>query len=451
MQSAKFRKRRLLSRVRVIALGFLAIIAVGTLLLMLPISTRSGECAPFLDAAFTATSASCVTGLVVHDTGLYWSVFGQCVILLLIQLGGLGFMTFATLFFMLLRQKIGLRQREMLNESINNIQTGGVSRLVSRIVKLTLTLEGAGAALLAIRFVPQYGWARGIFMAVFHAVSALCNAGFDLMGPATGAYSSFTAYASDWLVSGTLMALILLGGLGFVVWDDLLTHRCHVKRYRFHTKLVLTATAVLVVVPTVLFFLLERNATGADMGISTRILTSLFGSVTPRTAGFNSVDTAGLAPGSKLLTIMLMFVGGSPGSTAGGVKTTTILVILLSAVAYMKNRRTSGAFGRRFEEDSLRKAAAVCTINLTLVFGVIFALCLIEALPLTDLVFESFSAIGTVGMSTGVTRELSALSRVLIAFLMYCGRVGSLSFATALTDWSGAHPVTEPAEAITIG
>ncbi len=451
MRGIKENKRHLMSRVRVIALGFLAIIAVGTLLLMLPISTRSGECAPVLDAVFTATSASCVTGLVVHDTALYWSVFGQCVILLLIQLGGLGFMTFATLFFMLLRQRIGLRQREVFNESINNIQAGGAGGLVRRVVGAALLLEGIGAVLLAIRFVPQYGWLHGGFMAVFHAVSALCNAGFDLMGTVTGPYSSFTAYASDWLVSGTLMALILLGGLGFVVWDDLMAHRHHVKRYRFHTKLVLTVTAVLVVVPTVLFFLLERNTTGAEMGIGTRILTSLFDAVTPRTAGFNSVDTAGLSSGSKLLTIMLMFVGGSPGSTAGGVKTTTLAVILLSAAAYMKNRRTSGAFGRRFEEDSLRKAASVCTINLTLVCGVIFLLCLVETLPLTDLIFESFSAIGTVGMSTGVTRELSALSRVLIAFLMYCGRVGSLSFATALTDWSGAHAVTEPTEAITIG
>ena len=448
MRRVKGEKRHLLSRVRVIALGFLAIIAIGTVLLMLPFSTRSGEGASFLDALFTATSASCVTGLVVRDTALYWSVFGQCVILFLIQLGGLGFMTMATLFFLLLRQKIGLRQREMLNESINNIQTGGASRLVLRIVGVTLSLEGAGALLLAIRFVPQYGWLRGIYRAVFHAVSALCNAGFDLMGSVSGPYSSFTAYASDWLVSGTLMVLILLGGLGFVVWDDLMTHRHHFKRYRFHTKLVLAATVVLVVFPAILFFLLERHA-GGDL--STRILTALFDTVTPRTAGFNTVDTAALAPGSKVLTILLMFVGGSPGSTAGGVKTVTILVIILSAVAYMRGKRTSGAFGRRFEEDSLRKATAVCTINLALTFAVIFTICLVDTLPLTDLIFEAFSAIGTVGMSTGITRELSAVSRLLIALLMYCGRVGSLSFATALTDWNSPNPVTEPEEAVTIG
>lgn len=442
--------RRKMTHTQIIALGFFLMIMIGTVLLMLPISSKSREWTGVIDALFTATSASCVTGQVVKDTGSYWSTFGHVVIITLIQIGGLGFMTIATLFFLTLRRRMGLRKRAVMVESISYTQVAGIVPFVKRIVCGTLLFEGMGAVLLSIRFIPEFGLGRGIAFSVFHGISAFCNAGFDLMG-VKEPYASFVDYSGDWLVSCTLMALIVIGGLGFMVWDDLLEKKWHVRRYALHTKIVLSMSGLLIFGGAVLFFLFERNNLGANLSVGDQILTALFDSVTARTAGFNTTDTAGLSNSSKLLTMMLMLIGGNSGSTAGGIKTTTIAVILVYTVCGLKGHQHATIFGRRLEDDSLKKAIYVLFVNLLLALMGTLVICGIQDLELVDVLFETFSAIGTVGMTTGITRDLSTLSRVVIIFLMYCGRVGSISFGSALLEKKALPPVTAPTEKITIG
>ncbi|MBE5962437.1 MAG: Trk family potassium uptake protein [Lachnospiraceae bacterium] len=439
-----------LTQTQIIALGFLLMIVAGGLLLMLPISSKSGEWTSFSDALFTSTSATCVTGLIVRDTFRYWSLFGQLVILVLIQIGGLGFMTIATLFSLMLRRKIGLKERELLHESVSTLHIGGIVKLTKRILIGTCLFEGIGAILLSIRFIPQLGIIKGIYNAIFHSVSAFCNAGFDLMGRYEE-YSSLTAYAGDPIINITIMVLIVIGGIGFLVWEDVLMHKLKFRKYRLHSKIVLTMTALLVFGGAILFFLFENNKLMADMTMKEKIFSSLFSSVTARTAGFNTIDTAGLSQSSKLLTIILMFIGGSPGSTAGGIKTTTFFVIALYVLSSMRHENGCNIFGRRIEPDAIRRAASVFATNLFLALSVTLVICGIQSFNLVDVLFETFSAIGTVGMSTGITRDLEEISRMLIVFLMYCGRVGSLSFALAFTERKIPSPLQQPVEKITIG
>ena len=439
-----------LSHTQIIAIGFLILIGLGTALLSLPAATADGARAPFLTSLFTAVSASCVTGLVLQDTATYWSAFGKTVIIVLIQIGGLGVMTISTLFFLLLRQRVGLRQREVLTESINTTAVGDIMRLMRLILLGTVVIELAGALILAIRFVPRFGPGTGVAYALFHSISAFCNAGFDLMG-VIEPYSSFTAFAGDWLVNLTLIVLIVVGGLGFVVWDDLLRHGFHLRRYRFHTRLVLVSTAALLVGGTLLLWLTERGFTAAGRPAGEQFLTSLFGAVTARTAGFNTVDTAAMSDGGKLVTMLLMFVGGSPGSTAGGVKTTTCAVILVMAASAVTHRASPVLLGRRIPDGVLHKAVSVVVINLGFALLGTLILCSGQGVALTDALFESFSAIGTVGMTTGITRGLSTLSALTISVLMFAGRVGSVSFAMALIERKARPAVTYPTENLTIG
>lgn len=443
--------RKRMSHSQIIALGFLLLIAAGTALLLLPVSTADGQGAPFLTALFTATSAGCVTSLVVVDSGTFWSPFGQTVLLLLIQTGGLGTMTVATLFFRLVRHKVSMRERAVLAESINSAQIGRIVVLTRVIFTGTLLFELGGAVLLSMRFIPQFGLGQGLWFSLFHSVSAFCNAGFDLLGGHFGAYCSLTAYAGDALVSCTVMALITVGGLGFLVWDDLLRRRFRWKRLELHTKLVLTMSGALVFGGAALFFLLERNRMNASLPLGEQVLVSFFNAVTPRTAGFNTVDTAALSSGSKLLTMLLMFIGGSSGSTAGGIKTTTAFVILLYAVAGIRRHRSAYAYGRSIAPDALRSAVIVAVTNLLLMFFGVLLITGVQDMELSDALFECFSAIGTVGMSTGVTRALTSLSRCVVILLMFCGRVGSVSFALALLEKRASPPVTFPVEQITVG
>jgi len=443
--------KRKFSQTRIIALGFITIIAIGTVLLMLPFASKSGESAGFVPALFTAVSSSCVTGLVVLDTATSWSLFGQIVIICLIQVGGLGFMTIATMFSMLLKRKMGLREKEIMVESINTEHIGTIRNITGKIIAGTAIFEGTGALLLATRFIPEFGWGRGIWYSVFHSVSAFCNAGFDLMG-INEPYSSFVGFADDWVVILTLSALIIIGGIGFLVWDDLSQKKLKFKRYQLHTKIVLTVTAILLVLPTILFFIFERDFTNDGLAFGNSILNSIFDSVTARTAGFNSTDTALLSPASKILTVFLMFIGGSPGSTAGGIKTTTLAVIAMSTFNGITRRQSKGIFGRRLEKDAIHKASSVVFTNMSLaIFGVIAILAIQPEFDIGDVVFECASAIGTVGMTTGITRDLETASRLIIAFLMFCGRVGSVSFALALMEKKAAPPVKNPREKITIG
>lgn len=442
--------RRGLSQTQFIAFGFFLLIMAGTLLLMLPVSSKDGKSMDFVGAMFTATSASCVTGLVVADTWTQWSVFGQIVVITLIQIGGLGFITIGVFLSILLRRRIGLRERGLMQESTSALQIGGIVRLAKKIVKGTAFFEGTGALLLAIRFVPQYGFFRGVFYSVFHSVSAFCNAGFDLMGHQQP-YNSLSGYYDDWLVNLVLMSLIIIGGIGFIVWDDLSKNKLHVRKYLLQTKLVLLVTAVLVFGGAALFYWLEKDNLMADMTVSGKILTSLFSAVTPRTAGFNTIDTGALTDGSKFLTIMLMFIGGSPGSTAGGVKTTTIAVLLLYVYASIQRTYGVNILGRRLEDDVIKQASSVFTINLFLALAVSLVIMGIQPLSMADTLFETFSAIGTAGMTTGITRDLVPLSRLLIILLMYCGRIGSMSFALAFTQRKRITRVQNPVERINVG
>lgn len=442
--------RRHVSQTQFIAYGFFCIIITGTLLLMLPFASRDGQSEPFLNCLFTATSASCVTGLVVADTWSQWSLFGQLVILTMIQIGGLGFITVGVFISIVLRRKIGLKERGLMMESVNTLQIGGVVRLAKKIIIGTCIFEGTGAVLLAIRFIPQFGFFRGLFYGIFHSISAFCNAGFDLMGGQTP-YSSFVAYYDDWLVNLVIMSLIIIGGIGFIVWDDLSRNKLHFRKYMLQTKIVLVTTAILVFGGGLLFYLLERNHLLVGMNTSGKILTSLFSSVTARTAGFNTTDTAALTDGSKLLTIILMFIGGSPGSTAGGIKTTTLVVLLLCVHSNIKQTYGINIFGRRLENDAVKRAGTILTINLLLAVTASLAIMAIQPLGFSDILFETFSAIGTVGMTTGITRALHPVSRCIIILLMYCGRIGSLSFALAFVQSKRKPHVQQPAEAINIG
>ena len=442
--------KKRLSGGQVIAIGFFAIILLGTLLLCLPCATRSGESTSFFEALFTATSATCVTGLVVQDTALYWSYFGQAVILILIQVGGMGFITISTLLLMLLRKRVGIRNRERMIESISTADSGSILPLTKKIFIGTAAVELTGACLLAIRFIPQFG-VKGIWYSLFHAVSAFCNAGFDLMGPVSGPYSSLTAYAGDGLVNLTVMGLILIGGLGYWVWEDLWYNRWHIKRWRLHTKLVVTMTLVLTLGGALLFWLLEQE-NRQHLPVGEQVLRALFDAITPRTAGFNTSDTATLTQGSKLLSILFMFVGGSSGSTAGGIKTTTMLVLILFTVTEITHRRDTYIYGRRLDNSCLSRAASVAVANLGLaLFASVALAAMLPAASLADVFIETFSAIGTVGMSTGLTREIGIAGQAILIFLMYCGRVGSLSFSTALLEKKSNPPVTHPTEQIIVG
>lgn len=442
-------KRIKLSKMQLIALGFALLILGGALLLTLPISSKDGTFTPFLSCLFTATSASCVTGLIMVDTYTHWSIFGQIVILVMIQIGGLGFMSFGVLLSLLMHRRIGLKERNLISESLNAMQIGGIVGFVKRILIGTLMIEGIGAVLLSIRFIPEFGIINGIYYGVFHAISAFCNAGFDLMGRFEE-FSSLTRYSGDWLINLTIMSLIVIGGIGFLVWDDVYKNKLHFRRYHVHSKIVLITTAVLIVGGTLLFAVFERE-NAANMGAGERFLTAMFDSVTPRTAGFNTTDTAALTESSKLLSIILMFIGGSPGSTAGGIKTTTIVVFVLYMRASMMRTRGCNIFNRRISDDAIKKASAVLCINLALVLGAVMFICTIQPLDMRDVLFEAMSAMGTVGMTTGITRSLLPISQIIIIILMYCGRIGSLSFALSFTERRKISPIELPEEKILVG
>jgi trk system potassium uptake protein TrkH len=425
-------------------------ILIGTALLLLPISSRNGQKTGILEALFTATSASCVTGLAVYDTYTHWSLFGQLVLLVLIQIGGLGFITIGVGFAMAFRRRIGLRQRDLLKESINAFEIGGIIRLWREIMAGTCFFEGVGALLLATRFIPEFGVAKGIYYSIFHAISAFCNAGFDLMGTKE-AYSSFTDYVADPVVNITLCLLITIGSLGFIVWKDLWENKTHWKKYTLHTKIVVMVTLVLLFGGTLLMYLFEKDNTLAGLGFGGKLLAAMFDAVTPRTAGFNTVDTAALTPAAKLLTILFMFIGGSPGSTAGGIKTTTIAVMLIYIFSNLRNSSGCNIFKRRISDDVIKKASMVFCLNLFLAFVSSIIILGTSSLSMDDVLFEVFSAISTVGMTTGITRDLNTVGRIVIIFLMYCGRIGSMTFALSFIQRPSQQAITYPAERVTIG
>lgn len=444
-------KHRAVSYPKLVALGFLLMILCGAGLLCLPVASKSGEATPFLTALFTATSATCVTGLVMVDTFLHWSLFGQLVILALIQVGGLGFMTLMTVFSLAVHRTISLRERTLLRENFSVPEIGGIVRLTRRIIRGTFLVEGVGAVVLSACLIPKLGWASGIYTGCFLSISAFCNAGFDLLGR-YGAFTSLVPLADNAVFLITVVLLVVIGGIGFVVWDDVLTHRHHLRKYRLHSKIALSTTAGITVVTTLLFLVLERNATGAGMSLGGQLAHALFDSVTPRTAGFNAVDTAALTPASKLLTLLLMMVGGSPASTAGGLKTVTVAVLFICAFSNLRRRSGYNVFGRRLPKNTLTDAVSVVSIYSVLLMSGVFIICAVQPeLPFIDVLFECVSAHSTVGMTTGITRQLLPFSQGVLIFLMYCGRIGSLSFAMVFLQNKKQEIALSPEEAVGVG
>ncbi len=436
---------------KIISFGFCMLILLGALLLSLPISSRTGESTSFLSCLFTATSASCVTGLVVVDTYTHWSVFGQTVIIILIQIGGIGFMTLMTVVSLALNRQITLKERTLLKDSFNTPDISGMVRLTKHIVAGTVIFELIGSILLATRFIPIFGLSQGLYTAVFMSISAFCNAGFDILGE-FGEYSSLISFSDDALVILTISALILIGGIGFIVWDDIAKNKWHIKRYKLHSKIVLVSTVILALGGTLLFLLFEKDATNRDLPFHQQLLNSFFDAVTPRTAGFNSVDTAGLSNVSKMLTTLLMFIGGSPGSTAGGVKTVTIAVIFICLLSSLRNKSGYNVFKRRLPIHVVINALCVIVIHLTLSLVGVLIICVLQPeISLPDVVFECFSAMGTVGMSTGITRDLGAISQIILILLMFSGRIGSLSFALIFTEKKQKDVLLFPEEKVNVG
>lgn len=427
----KFKRNFKLKGVQILALGFILVILVGALILTLPISTTSGESTNFLDALFTATSAVCVTGLIVVDTGTYWNMFGQTVIMILIEIGGLGFMSFTTLIAIILGKKITLRERLILQDAMNTFNIQGLVKMVKYVLMFTVSVQFFGALLFSTQFVPEYGLGRGMFYSIFHSISAFCNAGFDIFGN----FSSLTSYNSNAVVILVASVLIIIGGLGFTVWSELYSSKS-LKKVSLHSKMVILMTTVLVLGGTVLMFLFENKNvnTIADMSFIDKVMNSFFASVTPRTAGFNSIPTDGMTTAGQFLTIILMFIGGSPGSTAGGIKTTTIGILIVTIVCVIKGREDAEVFKRRFSKELVYRAFTLIFIGLSLVIVVTMLLSYTEkGASFMALFYEAVSAFGTAGLTLGLTSELSNIGKVLIIFLMYLGRVGPLTVVLSIT------------------
>ena len=439
-------RRKRLSSFQIIILGFAGLILLGALLLMLPISARNRAHTPFPDALFTAVSAGCVTGLVVHDTATYWSAFGQAVILTLIQIGGLGVITIAVSFALLSGKKISLSQRSVMQSSISAPQVGGIVRLTGFILKITFATELCGAVCLAPVFCRDYG-AKGVWMAVFHSVSAFCNAGFDLLGARGKEFASLTKYAASPWPQIVLMLLIVIGGLGFLTWEDISLHRLHLRRYRMQSKVILTMTALLIVLPAVYFFAFEFR--GETM--TTRVCSALFQSVTTRTAGFNTADLRAIREPGQSLMILLMLTGASPGSTAGGLKTTTVAVLLANTWATFRRRDSATFFGRRIDEKAVKHASTVLMLYAVLFVSGGVLISLLEALPIHDCLFESASAIATVGLTLGLTPKLGVVSKCILMLLMFTGRVGGLTVVYAAMPETPKIVSKLPLEKISVG
>lgn len=439
-------KKNRFTSFQIIILGFAAVIIIGALLLMLPVSSKAGIITPFNEALFTSTSAICVTGLVVQDTATYWSWFGQGIILVLIQIGGLGVITIAVSFALLSGRKISLMQRSVMQEAISAPKVGGIVRLTGFVLKGTFLIEFVAALIMMPVFVKDFG-AKGIWMAIFHSISAFCNAGFDLMGTENVKYASLTSYVSHPLINITIMLLIIIGGIGFLTWEDILKNKYRIQSYRMQTKVILTTSLILILCPAVFFFFRDF----ADMPMQERVLSSLFQAVTPRTAGFNTADLTMMTEAGLGIVIALMLVGGSPGSTAGGMKTTTLAVLIANTLASFRRKEDAQMFGRRLEDSAVKNAATIFMMYIVFFFGGAIVISAVESLPFSTCLFETASAIGTVGLTLGITPGLGVVSQIILMILMFLGRVGGLTLIYAALSGSGKKISELPQEKITVG
>ena len=439
-------KKKHMTSFQLIIMGFAGVILLGTVLLMLPFSSAEKVITPFHEALFTATSAVCVTGLVVKDTGSYWSLAGQTIILALIQIGGLGVVTVAASVSLLSGKKISLMQRSTMQNAISAPKVGGIVRLTRFILRGTFLIEAAGTVLLLPVFMGDYG-KKGIWMSVFHSISAFCNAGFDILGTDSSMFPSLTRSSGNILINLVIMLLIITGGIGFLTWDDIYTNKLNFKRYRMQSKIILMTTACLILFPTVFFYICDLT----KLPMEKRLLAAAFQSVTTRTAGFNTINISEMSEASKAVMILLMLIGGSPGSTAGGMKTTTFSVLILNAIATFRSQENAGAFGRRLEYHVIKNAATIAMLYFALFFGGGIAISVYEGLPLLDCLYEAASAVGTVGLTLGITPELHVFSQVVLIILMYLGRVGGLTLIYAVFSGRNKGNAKLPLEKITVG
>ena len=440
----KIRKGR--TSFQIILFSFFGLILAGTFLLMLPISSQQRTITPFFDCLFTAVSATCVTGLIVKDTATYWSLFGKCVIITLIQIGGMGVITIGLAIIKLTGKKISFSQRSTMQESISAPNVGGIVKLTSFILSGSAIIELIGAICLAPVFCSDFGIVKGIGYSLFHSISAFCNAGFDLMG-VREPFSSLTTYSGNVYFNIIIMLLIITGGIGFLVWGDIKTHKFKFGKYSLQSKVVLMTSLLLIVIPAIYFFFFEYN----DLGMKDRIISSAFQSVTARTAGFNTQDLSQMDESGTLIMIMLMIIGGSPGSTAGGLKTATFAVLFLSAITVFSRRNDVQCFGRRVPDDAVRNAGAILFMYLFLFLTSGIIISRVESLPLLTCLFETGSAVGTVGLTLGITTKLSMISKGILMFLMFFGRVGGLTMIYAAVSTSENKKVKLPLEKISVG
>ncbi len=441
-----------ISPMKLILGGYCTVILLGTLLLALPFATRGPGGTAITDCFFTATSATCVTGLIRFDTFTHWTLFGQLVILTMIQIGGVGFMTIAIMAMVFARKKIGLSQRVIMQNSVSAPQLGGIVHMTKYIAGGTLLVESIGALLLCFAFIPRFGWAKGIYFSIFHSISAFCNGGFDLMGGTTGEFSSLTGSVGSWYVNIVIMLLIFVGGLGFFVWHDIGARKGKFKNFNLQTKLVLTISTALVFGGALVLLLLEFNSPAMEgLTISEKVCAALFQSVSARTAGFNTIDLSVMTEAGKFVMIFLMLIGGSTGSTAGGIKTTTFWVLCLSIFTTFFHRKNVEAFGRRMEENITRTASCVFMTYLLAISVSSVLISAVEGIPMITALFEAVSAMATVGLSFGVTPTVSMFTKLLLAFLMICGRVGSITMLLAFSSEKRVISSRLPLDKVQVG
>jgi len=447
------KKKKNLSPFKILAIGFATVILTGGILLSLPISSVSGQYTSLLDTIFTATSAVCVTGLVVLDTGTYWSVFGQWIILILIQIGGLGFMALSTIFALLLGKRISLRERLVMQEAYNTFSLQGVISHVRYMLFFTLAVQGGAALILMTQFIPLYGIGTGIYYGIFHAISAFNNAGFDLLGN----FTSVTVLNTNKVVLMTLGTLINIGGLGYLVWREIISSirsKKKLKNFSLHSKVVLTISLTLVLFGSLIFLIFEWNnpATMQGMRFSDKIVNSYFSATTPRTAGFNSISNSEMSPAGKLLTMAYMFIGGSPGSTAGGVKTTTLGIVIFTLISVLKGREDVEVYHKKLSQSTVYRAVAVFLLGISIVVMGVMVLSIAEVGATFEVIlYEVLSAFGTVGLSQGITPSLTAVSKVTLTLIMYMGRVGPLTVMLALAGKQSKANVKYPEGKLLIG
>lgn len=437
-------RKKQLTAFKVIIFGFISVILLGTVFLMLPISSIDRVWTKPLEALFTATSATCVTGLIVKDTATYWSIFGKTIILIMIQIGGMGVVTLTILISLIAGKRINLASRNNLKEALSLPKVGGVVKFTKSIIKITLTTEFLGAVLLAPVFINKYG-IKGIVYSLFHSISAFCNAGFDLMGN----FSSLTSFADQALVNTVIMFLIVFAGIGFLTWNDIKTHKFKLNKYSLQSKIILTISTILLIVPAMYFYFFEFN--NWDMSTKERILVSIFQSVTCRTAGFNTIELNDMSSASKVIMICLMLIGGAPGSTAGGMKVTTIAVLILSMFSVFKNDDETEVYGRRINDNNVQSAAAIFMLYISLFITSAIVISTIEKIDILTCLFETASAVGTVGITLGITTSLSSVSRIIIIFLMFVGRVGGLTIIFAASSGKDNTLYKLPEERVTVG